>query len=110
MRKLRTYKGVTFDVRVEDRPFCYARVWYESAAKVIATFPHSFTDDDHAALMDLKANPYEPTPTSREVVEEWLESSTQFASDGGYFIRASDIESLCARLREAFPHIDGEGV
>lgn len=103
MKKLRTYKGVAFDVRVEDRPFRYARVWYESAAKVIATFPHSFTDDDHAELMRLKAEPYEPVPRLEDVLHdayaEWFGSS----------IASLALPQFIAnRLRTAFPHIDQE--
>ena len=102
MKKLRNYKGVVYDPFIRYA-FLYAGDWYASAAKIITTFPQ-FTDADHAELMALKANPYAPTPTLRGVVEEWV-SSTQFAS-----VRVSDIESLCARLREAFPDIDEEGV
>jgi len=101
MRKLREYKGVTFDVRVEDRPFRYAGVWYESAAKIIATFPHIFTDEDHVELMYLKKDPYEPVPKLEDVVRDWVEDSRNFTRPF--------ISDLCYRLRTAFPHIDGEG-
>ena len=106
MRKLRMYKGVAFDVRVEDRPFRYARVWYESAAKVIATFPHSFTDDDHVELMRLKAEPYEPVPRLEDVVYGWLKEEIECRT-GGTFPPINHWR-LIDRLRAAFPHIDQE--
>ena len=103
MRKLRMYKGVAFDVRVEDRPFRYARVWYESAAKVIATFPHSFTDDDHPELMRLKAEPYEPTPRLEDVVKEALRNTRSV------HLTVEERETaIVALIRTAFPHIDQE--
>jgi hypothetical protein len=59
MKKLREYKGVVwneFHWEIEEGR------GYNTAAALITSYPRKFTDDDHAALMDLKANPYEPDP------------------------------------------------
>ena len=94
MRKLREYKGIVFDPAKER---WRSRNWsYESAAEAIVSPYSRLTDDDHAALMDLKANPYEPTPTLDSVLQDW------------YISRSSSLSDLRERLRAAFPHIDQE--
>jgi hypothetical protein len=100
MRKLRMYKGVTYNCG-----FWYDRDGdrFSTAASLIVNNRDSFSDDDHAPLMDLKKTPYEPVLTLGQVVYAWWERS-----DKGPFIRAADIEDLCSRLRNAFPNIDGE--
>jgi hypothetical protein len=94
MRKLRKYKGFVFDP-VKQTWDC-SDLRYRSAAEAIAEGLHNLTDDDHAALMDLKANPYEPTPTLDSVLQDW------------YISRSSSLSDLRERLRAAFPHIDQE--
>jgi len=101
MKKLREYKGVAFDPT--KAVFLYEGCHFGQAVDVI--FHNSFlTDDDHAELMWLKADPYEPVPTLEDVIEsaydEWR---------GGYS-RTGYKELIAKRIREAFPHIDGEGV
>lgn len=52
-------------------------------------------DDDHAALMNLKADPYEALPTLDEIIHKWWKTT----NGGGPY-------GLSRRIREAFPHID----
>jgi hypothetical protein len=99
MPKLRQYKGVTWNQlhweTAEGRG-------YDRAASLIAAYPRKFTDDDHAALMDLKNNPYEPIQTLEDVVNEWNVSAE--------WVRRSEskyaLQELCTYIREAFPDID----
>jgi hypothetical protein len=51
--------------------------------------------------MDLKVNPCEPVATLEDVVDDWWHCRYWTGKD-------AKVE-LCRRLREAFPHIDGEG-
>lgn len=68
-RRLLEYKGVTFGA-----PYFHLRDYYcASAAKLITDHPREFTDADHAALLALRDDPYEPTPTLESVVQEWAD-------------------------------------
>jgi hypothetical protein len=100
MRKLRTYKGVWYVPALGW--WQYAGAEYQSAASVIESAP-SLTDDDHAELMRLKAEPYEPVPRLEDVLHdayaEWFGSS----------IASLALPQFIAnRLRTVFPHIDQE--
>jgi len=100
MKKLRPYKGVAYNPEIGR--WLYDRMTYLSAASLIAEDPH-FTDDDHAELMDLKKNPYEPVPRLEDVLHdayaEWFGSS----------IASLALPQFIAnRLRAVFPHIDQE--
>ena len=104
MKELRPYKGVTYNP--ERERWIYDYLAYTSAASLIAENPHAlqhFTDDDHAELMRLKAEPYEPVPRLEDVLHdayaEWFGSS----------IASLALPQFIAnRLRTAFPHIDQE--
>jgi hypothetical protein len=98
MRKPREYKGVTYR----------CGFWYDhdgncfsTAAALIVSNRDRFADADHTALMDLKVNPCEPVATLEDVVDDWWHYRYSTGKD-------AKVE-LCRRLREAFPHIDGEG-
>jgi hypothetical protein len=82
---------------------------YASAASLIAENPHtptSFTDDDPPELMRLKAEPYaEPMPRLEDVIESAYDEWRGGYSRAGYWFK----ELIAKRIREAFPHIDGEG-
>jgi hypothetical protein len=90
MRKLREYRGVAYD---PIGRWLYDYLAYTSAASLIAENPH-FTDDDHAELMRLKADPYEKVPRLEDVIEsaydEWR---------GGYS-RAGYKELIAKRIRD----------
>lgn len=94
MKKLRTYKGVVFDPAIME---WRAGKWrYETAASAVEAPYNGLSDDDHAALMDLKANPHEPVVTLNSVLQDW------------YISGSSSLSDLRERLRAAFPHIDQE--
>jgi hypothetical protein len=126
MKKLREYKGVAYNPEIGR--WLYDRMTYLSAASLIAEDPH-FTDDDHAELMRLKAEPYEPESkvTLEDVVAQFW---SLFEHQMGFRLRGS-IEAEATRdlcklirvhllverlrfnepedaIRTAFPHIDQE--
>ncbi len=86
-RRLRPYKGVTYregvfvDASGDD---------WEFAASVIANNLGTFTDADHAALLALRDDPYEPVETLEDVVDKWWEELVG---------SAVDVPALCTRLR-----------
>jgi hypothetical protein len=107
MRKLRSYKGVAFDPA--KAVFLYEGFRFGQAVDVIVYARHRacsssvHTDDDHAEMMRLKAEPYEPAPRLEDVLDdayaEWFGSSiTSLALP----------QFIANRLRAAFPHIDQE--
>jgi len=72
--RLREYKGVTYDAS-RPLPWRYGESGTSTAAHMIHWQSGVFTDADHAALMDLKANPTEPVPDAVvEAIREWRES------------------------------------
>lgn len=102
MRKLRSYKGVWYGP--ERQRWKYEGMTYASAAHVIINLPF-LGDDDHAALMDLKANPYEPVKTLDEVVLHALHQTRNV-----YALTLEErAKAITEILRTAFPHIDQEG-
>ena len=111
MRKLRTYKGVAFDPA--KAVFLYEGCRFGHAVDVIfhARYPaciSSFrTDDDHAELMRLKAEPYEPMPRLEDVVRNWTAKQIE---KGVSLIPLSSLNyiELVRDIRTAFPHIDQE--
>lgn len=113
MRKLRTYKGVTYDLEYNAWRFQspYGEKLCDSAARLIS-WPHAdLTDDDHAELMRLKAEPYEAEPkvTLEDVVARFwslFEHQMGFRLRGS--IEAEATRDLCKLIRTAFPHIDQE--
>jgi hypothetical protein len=95
MKKLRNYKGVTYSCG-----FWYDGVGdrFSKAASVIANSrDRLFSDDDHAELMRLKADPYEPTPTLEEVVLEWLKKEIECRPAGSF--PKIDLGGLIDRIR-----------
>jgi hypothetical protein len=87
-RRLREYKGVTYrDGRwhMEGTPFDNAftlMYWYAE-----------FVDADHAALLALRDDPWEPEPpTIADVVKQWLK-------DCGAKVYHDDVDALCFRIR-----------
>lgn len=94
MKKLREYKGIVY----KDGAWHFNKTdgIARSAVNACQFFIINATDDDYAALMDLKASPWEPTPES--VVEAWFTD----ANKDWEFSKAL----LCTRLRSAFPQID----
>jgi hypothetical protein len=101
MKKLRKYKGFVFDP--VKRTWDCGDLRYRSAAEAIAEGLHNLTDYDHAELMRLKAEPYEPVPKLEDVLHdayaEWFGSS----------IASLALPQFIAnRLRAVFPHIDQE--
>jgi hypothetical protein len=105
MRKLRTYKGVTYNPEAQMWVTPHGR--RSSASSAIESFPKlNLTDDDHAELMRLKAEPYEPVPRLEDVVYGWLKEEIGCRT-GGTFPPINHWR-LIDRLRAAFPHIDQE--
>lgn len=106
MRKLREYKGVVFDPA--KAVFLYEGCRFGQAVDVVvhARYPacsSSFhTDDDHAELMRLKAEPYEKAPRLEDVIE----SAYEEWRDG--YPRTGYKELIAWRIRQSFPHIDQE--
>lgn len=104
MKKLRMYKGVTYNCG-----FWYDRAGdcFSTAASVIVNNRDSFSDADHAPLMDLKKTPYEPTPKLEDVLEsaymEWNASRNT-----GVTMFSNLFQFTARRIRNAFPHIDEE--
>ena len=97
-RKLRRYKDWVFDPSANV--FRHKKHGFEFVGAVnVCHFDVDFTDDDHAALMDLKAYPYEQMPTLEKVVWTWWQSNMPSA----YILNSDD---LCDTIRAAFPHID----
>lgn len=108
MRKLREYKGVTF----KDGHWRHSDGdSHSTAASLIVVNRQTLTDEDHAELMRLKAEPYEPVPkvTLEDVVARFwslFEHQMGFRLRGS--IEADATRDLCKLIRTAFPHIDQE--
>jgi hypothetical protein len=104
MKKLRAYKGIKYLPTIGS--FQYGGQSYKSAAYLVTHLPF-LTDDDHAPLMDLKKTPYEPTPKLEDVLEsaytEW-----NACRNTGITMFSNLFQFTARRLRNAFPHIDGE--
>jgi hypothetical protein len=101
MKKLRVYKGIVFDPAKEM--WYSARSAHKSAASAVEWSYNGLSDDDHAALMDLKANPYEPAVTLEDVVKEALRSTRSV------HLTVEEREmAIVGMIRTAFPHIDQE--
>ena len=83
---LREYKGVTY----REGLWWHEGTAYEHAASVIA-FVSTFTDDDHAALLDLKAHPT-VTPPTRERVEPVAWANVY---DGGMALYGNEADARC---------------
>jgi hypothetical protein len=98
VKKLRLYKGFAFNP--VERMWNCGGLRYGSAAEAIASPYHNLTDDDHAALMDLKANPYEPEPRLEDVVRRGLTGMAPRPMLDALTTR------VAAELRDAYPHID----
>jgi hypothetical protein len=94
MKKLREYQGVTY----RDNEWWYKGIGYDSAIFLLHLADWG-TDDDHAALMDLKANPYDDDLLS--VIEQWDRETAVTGVPRAH-------RDLCARLRAAFPQIDAQ--
>lgn len=95
-RRLRSHKGVTY----RDNCFYVNGQPYATVACAISNNTSAgLRDEDFAALLDLKANPYEPMPTLESVLDSWADECTYITHDARY-------ADLCARLRAAFPHIE----
>ena len=118
----RTYKGVTYKADGANgngtKWFWFLGNRYVSAAEVIASWHTTFTDDDHAALLDLKANPVQVTPTPATVASEpvasepaWYKGVTYNGrewvdSDCGAFIRYTSLSKLLAANSHIFTDDD----
>ena len=99
--KLRTYKGVVFDPAIME---WRAGKWrYETAASAVESPYNGLSDYDHAALMDLKANPHEPVVTLEDVLHD---AYAEWLGVGSTSLTLSQF--VANRLRTAFPHIDQE--
>ena len=96
-RKLREYKGVTY----EDGAFRVVlggNKWaFQTVAALIAGFPNSFTDADHAPIYALKDDPYEPVETVEDVLHEMYN-----ALGASEIILPEYHEEVITRLRAAF--------
>jgi hypothetical protein len=96
MNKLREYKGVRYNPLTKN--WHTEGQTFESAAQAIClrarVGPHALTDDDHAALMDLKANPYEPPyQTLKRILSDGLKAKMT-------------VSEMAEVIRVAFPQID----
>jgi len=96
MNKLREYKGVRYNPLTKN--WHTEGQTFESAAQAIClrarVGPHALTDDDHAALMELKANPYElPHQTLERILSDCLQSKM-------------NVSVVAEVIRSAFPQID----
>jgi hypothetical protein len=102
VRKLREYKGIKYLQSIGC--FQHEGQSYKSAAYLVTHLPF-LDDDDHAELMRLKAEPYEPVPRLEDVVYGWLKEEIECRT--GTFPPINHWR-LIDRLRAAFPHIDQE--
>lgn len=70
-RVLREVKGVTY----RDERFYHRKSRYVRVVDLMAHFPSTFTDADHAAIYALKDDPYEPVETVKDALiaftQEW---------------------------------------
>ncbi len=106
MNKLREYKGVTY----RDGAWWFEEMAYSEAVRVLADMDstrHRITDADHAALMDLKANPFEPTPYLESLLDTLIR---EVAPRKGDVEVAFYVKEFAATLRAAFPQIDADHV
>jgi hypothetical protein len=100
MKKLREYKGIKYLQTIGC--FQYEKQSYRSAAYLVTHLPF-LDDDDHAELMRLKAEPYEPVPRLEDVLHD------AYAEWFGSGIASLALPQFIAnRLRAVFPHIDQE--
>lgn len=104
MRKLREYKGVTF----KDGHWRHSDGdSYSTVASLIVVNRQTLTDDDHAELMRLKAEPYEKVPRLEDVVRNWTAKQIEKGVSHLPLSSLNYIE-LVRDIRTAFPHIDQE--
>ena len=92
MKKLREYKGVVY----QDGAWHFTKTngIARSAVNACQFFIINATDDDHAALMELKANPYElPHQTLERILSDCLQSKM-------------NVSVVAEVIRSAFPQID----
>jgi len=99
-RKLREYKGWAYDP-IDNRFKHLGGGGYFQYATNVVHYDNDLGDDDHAPLMDLKKNPYEPVVTLEDVVNSWFVRWVE-----GHSAIGPEIVDLCERIRTAFPHID----
>ena len=105
MKKLRTYKGFVFDPAIME---WRAGEWrYETAASAVESPYNRLSDYDHAELMRLKAEPYEPVPRLEDVVRNWTAKQIEKGVSHLPLSSLNYIE-LVRDIRTAFPHIDQE--
>jgi len=96
MKKLREYKGVVY----QDGAWHFIKTngIARSAVNACHFFIINATDDDYAALMDLKANPYEPPyQTLKRILSDCLHSKMS-------------VSEVAEVIRAAFPQIDGDHI
>jgi hypothetical protein len=85
-RRLREYKGVTYapNGKWYDTAAC---LYFASAAELIVK-RKGFTDADHAALLALRDDLWEPVETLEAVLEDWANATR----DGVHSVELSDLE------------------
>ena len=100
VRKLREYKGVTYDPM--QGQYVNGGLWrfdgsdYETVALLIHQNDFDFTDADHAAIYALRDDPYKPVETVEDIVRDVVRCGTM-----------DFIDSYATRLRAA---VAAEGV
>lgn len=101
MRKLREYKGIKYLQSIGC--FQHEGQSYKSAAYLVTHLPF-LDDNDHAELMRLKAEPYEPVPRLEEAVVNALHRTRP-----AHLMTVEERAAIIAdTLRAAFPHIGQE--
>jgi hypothetical protein len=98
MNKLREYKGVTY----RDDVWWYEGVGYDSAIHLLHLADWG-SDADHAALMALKAEPYESKPFLESLLHNMIR---EIDSRKGDEATAFYVRDFAATFRYAFPQID----
>jgi hypothetical protein len=107
-RALRRHKDWVYDPKMQ-----VFRVWehIHGFRKAASAIHHSHTvldDDDHAPLMALKADPYEPVVTLEDVVMKYLDHALEAGKGrvGGWVGTVKLSHTTATAIRTAFPHID----
>jgi hypothetical protein len=94
-RRLREYKGVTYDA-TENYPWRYLGDGFKSAAGVIHYRYGTFTDADHAAIYALKDDPYLPVETLEDVLRQCAETNGYHTIDDAVDATAKAVRAWLA--------------
>jgi hypothetical protein len=93
VRKLREYKGVTYDNGRWLREYSSC-----SSASSMCHYWDDLTDDDHAPLLALKADPFVPLPDVRALVKDVLTAATITLADAMEHEEANVIDAAVVAI------------